>query len=94
LVDKEVLKYLRLKKVPLSTIEQQDIRYFIHRLQKRMSRKYFLRDFAQCHTYHYYMELQIMKFIKAVNHKEIFMPLHLPQRHEIRCTCISCNVMP
>jgi CRISPR-associated endonuclease Cas1 len=88
IVDTEVLKYLRLKRVPLGTLEQKNISHFIYRLNKRLEKKYFLTDFKQCHTYRYYMELQIIKFIKAVNHKEVFQPIHLPQRHDTRCACI------
>lgn len=87
LVDVEVLKFLRLKKLATQEINQGDISKLLARINKRLLNKYFLRDFGQCHTYEYYMELQIIKFIKAVNHKEVFRPLHLPARHETRCTC-------
>ncbi|MFM2382008.1 MAG: hypothetical protein RLZZ76_775 [Candidatus Parcubacteria bacterium] len=86
-VDKTVLSFLRLKKVPMSNVDEQDIQKFVYQLKKALEKKYFLRDFGQCHTYQYYMELQITKFIKAVNHKEVFQPLHLPTRHESRCAC-------
>ncbi|OHA90846.1 MAG: hypothetical protein A2832_00825 [Candidatus Zambryskibacteria bacterium RIFCSPHIGHO2_01_FULL_44_22b] len=35
------------------------------------------------------MEVQILKFVKAVNHKEVFEPLKLPARHESRCDLTS-----
>jgi len=84
-VETEVLNFLRLKKKPITGLSQKHIAQFIGRINKRVERKYFLREFKQCHTYKYYMELQIFKFIKAVNHKLIFSPLKLPSRHEKRC---------
>jgi len=36
--------------------------------------------------YRYYMELQVLKFIKAVNHGEVYKPLSLPTRHDTRCS--------
>jgi CRISPR-associated endonuclease Cas1 len=91
-VDAEVLKFTRLKKRPVEMIEQNDIRMFLARINRRLKRKHFLRDFKQCHTYHYYMELQLLKFIKAVNHKEVFKPMELPQRHDSRCPCKTINL--
>jgi CRISPR-associated endonuclease Cas1 len=93
IVDTEVLKYLRQKRRSILTIEQSDIRIFLHRINKRLEKRHFLQDFHQCHTYRYYMELQLIKFIKAVNHKEVFAPLHLPQRHDTRCACTHSQPM-
>ncbi len=85
IVDAEVLRFLRLKKREFKTLEQNTIAHFLHEVNERLEKKYYLRDFKLCHTYRYYMELQILKFIKAVNHSEIFSPLHLPTRHDTRC---------
>lgn len=85
IVEAEALRFLRSKKKSISTLKQKDIGIFLSQVNKRLNKKYFLRDFQQCHQYKYYMELQILKFIKAVNHKEIFSPLYLPVRHESRC---------
>lgn len=87
IVDTQVLKTLHLKKKPLTHLTQKDIAIFVHALNARLEIVYFIRDFSQCHTYKYYMELQIIKYIKAINHKEVFTPLHLPTRHDTRCAC-------
>lgn len=85
-VDSEVLRFLRLKKNKLHSIKEREIAHFVHRISKRLNRRYFLKDFDSCQTYRYYMELQLLKFAKAINHQEIFKPLSLPSRHENRCT--------
>lgn len=84
-VDAEVLRFLRLKKKPFTHLTQTETRRFLADINKRLQRRYYLRDFKQCHTYSYYMDLQVTKFIKAVNHFEEFEPLHLPTRHKSRC---------
>jgi len=84
-VDREVLRFFCLKKKPCTTIDEKDISDFLHRINKRLERKVYLKDFRQCHTYRYSMEVQILKFQKAVNHNEVFKPIILPQRHESRC---------
>lgn len=85
-VDAEVLRFLRLKKKPVRMLTQKHIAHFLHEVNERMDKKYYLRDFKQCHTYHYYMNVQVLKFIKAVNHKEVFHPIILPTRHDSRCS--------
>lgn len=85
IVEAEVLKFLRMKKRSFAMIQQKDVPIFLFRINKRVDHRYFIKDFKQCRTYRYYMELQVLKFIKAVNRKEIFSPLHLPSRHEGRC---------
>jgi CRISPR-associated endonuclease Cas1 len=85
LVDSEVLRFARLKKKALKAITQKDIGHLLASINRRQERKYYLVDFKICQTYRYYMELQILKFIRAVNHREVFAPLYLPVRHETRC---------
>ncbi len=85
LVDREVLHYLRLKKKPLSSLSPGEISYFLSRLKRRLERKVYLNQFKQCHTYHYAIELQILRFVHAVNNEEIFHPFHIPTRHDGRC---------
>lgn len=84
IVDTEVLKFLRLKKRKVISVEKE-IAIFIYRVNKRSDKEFFLKDFGMCHTYRYYMELQILKFIKSVNHNVAFIPVVLPTRHENRC---------
>ena len=86
LVDREVLRFFRLKKKPVIHINQSDIGMFLKRLNHRMERKIYIKEFKQCHTYRYMMELQILKCISAVNHKEVFRPFDVPKRHESRCS--------
>lgn len=88
-IDAEVLRYFRSQKQPKAILQPADIARFISRVNKRLLRVYYLRDFKQCHTYRYYIELQILKFIAGVNHKTVFYPLHLPIRHEHRCQGID-----
>ncbi len=85
-VDTEVLRFLRLKKKPIEKLTQEHIVQLLHAINQQLQKKHYLRDFKQCHTYEYYMDLQITKFIKAVNHKEVFTPTLLPMRHDSRCT--------
>lgn len=85
IIDTEVLRFLHLKKKPLVMPTQQDIAHFLHEVNERLERKHYLKDFKMCHSYRYYMELQVLKFIKAVNHKQAFVPLYLPTRHDVRC---------
>lgn len=84
IVDAEVLRFLRLKKKPLVTADTE-IAHFLHEVNERIGRPYYLKDFCRCHAYRYYMELQMLKFIAAVNHGEPFEPVRLPARHETRC---------
>lgn len=84
-VDAVVLTYLRQKKLPIDTITQSHIAHLLHEINKRLEKPIYLKDFKQCHTYRYCIDLQITKFIKAVNHAKVFAPLHLPKRHEMRC---------
>lgn len=89
IVDAEVLKFLRMKKkVP----RKINIAHFLHEINERLEKKYYLKDFKVCHSYTYYMEIQILKFIKAVNHKEVFNPLTLPVRHEHRCRGLTTEL--
>ncbi len=85
LVDTEVLRFLRLKKRFLNETNEKIIAQFINSINKRLEKKHFLKDFNECMPYRYYIEVQILKFIKAVNHKEIFEPISLPNRHDSRC---------
>lgn len=85
IVDAEVLRFLRLKKRPRTTLAPRDIAHFVHEVNERMERQYYLKGFRRCHAYRYYMELQILRFISAINHGEVFVPIHLPTRHESRC---------
>jgi CRISPR-associated endonuclease Cas1 len=84
IVDTEVLRFLRLKKRKVIDVNDE-IPHFVHELNQRLNRLHYLAQFKQCHTYKYYMEVQILHFIHAVNHKEIFIPIHLPARHDMRC---------
>jgi CRISPR-associated endonuclease Cas1 len=85
IVDAEVLRHLRLKKKPLKDVSPKEIARFLYKVHERTERHYYLRDFKICYAYRYYMELQILRLEKAVNHKEIFEPFRLPARHEGRC---------
>jgi len=85
-VESEVLRFLHLKKRPVKKLCEHDTAIFISKVNQRLNQRYFIKSFGQCQTYRYYMELQILKFVKAVNHKEIFKPLYLPTRHDTRCT--------
>ncbi len=86
IVDAEVLRFLRLKKKVPTELSQSEIAHFIHEINERLERKYFLAVFKRCHTYRYYMEVQILRFINAINHGKVFESVHLPSRHENRCS--------
>ncbi len=85
-VDAVLLTFLRQKKKPLTEVNQRTIGMFLHAVNVQLEKQYYLTTFKQCHTYRYYMDLQITKFVKAVNHRTVFEALHLPIRHENRCT--------
>lgn len=90
IVEMQVLKFLRQKKQPLVSLHPKDIAIFLSRINRRLERKYFIKQFGYCQTYKYYMELQVLAFVKAVNHKTVFIPLSLPVRHESRCAyCLA-----
>ncbi len=84
-VDREVLHFLRLKKKPIQALFPQDISHFVFKIKKRLEKRYYIKDFKQCETYAYYIDLQITRFIKGINHKEVFEPFFISQRHENRC---------
>ncbi|HVY72688.1 MAG TPA: CRISPR-associated endonuclease Cas1 [Candidatus Paceibacterota bacterium] len=86
LVDFVLLKFLRLKKKPIQNT-QEHIGRFLSEINKTIDAPHYLKDFKQCLPYRYYMELQVVKFIKAVNRREVFEPLLLPRRHDSRCAC-------
>ncbi len=92
-VDVEVARYLRLKKKPFNSLHQE-VPHFVHELKERLDALHYLKDFHQCHSYRYYMELQTLKFVKAVNHKEIVHFLTLPTRHDTRCLTHGKAVLP
>ena len=85
IVDAEALRFLRLKKKSFKILAPNDIAHFLHEVNERLERRFYLKDFKRCHKYRYYMELQILKLIKAVNRKKLFEPLRLLSRHETRC---------
>lgn len=91
-VDAEVLRFLRLKKKPLVTADKE-IAHFLHEINERIERPHYLKDFCRCHSYRYYMEVQMLKFIAAVNHGKPFEPVHLPARHEGRCRLTANKAM-
>lgn len=84
-VDREVLTFLRAKKKSISTLEGKHIAHFVSKKKKRLEQQIYLKEFKQCHRYQYYMDLQVTKLIKAVNHGEVFEPIILSYRHEDRC---------
>jgi len=88
IVDAEVLRFLRLKKKVPANIGAE-VSHFLHEINERLDKKYYLKDFKMCHSYRYYMEVQILKFVKAVNHKQVFDRIKLPSRHESRCDLTS-----
>jgi CRISPR-associated endonuclease Cas1 len=90
-IDMTVLTFLRQKKKPILRLGQKDIAHFIYEVRQRLAYLHYLKDFKQCHPYNYYLELQIVKFMKAVNHRELFQPMELPDRHDTRCPCVIKN---
>lgn len=85
LVDEFLIHFVRQTKKPIDTLTSKHISRFLHNINLLCKKKHYLRDFKQCHTYEYYMELQVLKLIKAINHKEVFNPIILPSRHDDRC---------
>lgn len=84
IVDTEILRFFHLKKKPLYTLSKRDIPHFLHKINLRLQKSFYLKNFHACRNYQYYMELQILRFSKAVQTKTIFKPLNLPRRHEDR----------
>lgn len=84
-VDREVLHFLRQKKKPIKELSSDTIAHFIFKVKKRLEKQFYIKNFEQCETYLYYMDLQVTRFIKAVNHVTIFEPFSISHRHENRC---------
>jgi CRISPR-associated endonuclease Cas1 len=84
-VEKVTLTYLRQKKHPVTTVEGRCIGHFVHNVNEQLLKRYYLKAFKQCHTFDYCIELQIEKFMSAVNHKAVFEPMSVPVRHDGRC---------
>lgn len=85
----ETLRFIRLKKKRPFSFEPKDIPPFLARVNVRLSRRFYLAPFRSCRTYRYYMELQVLKLVRAINHREVFNPVSLPVRHESRCRCLT-----
>ncbi len=83
-VDAELLRYIHLKKRTLHGADH-DVSHFLHELNERLSRLHYIKNFKQCHAYRYYMDLQMLAFIHAVDHGKPFTPISLPDRHDTRC---------
>ncbi len=86
IIDMTVATWLRQKKKPIEILTQRQVANFLHDVNERLARPYYLRDFKQCHTYRYYMDIQITKLIKAINHQSVFKPIKIPNRHDTRCS--------
>jgi len=69
MVDFALLRYLRLKKKPIVNA-QEHVGHFLSQINILREKPYYLQDFKQCQRYGYYMELQVVKFIKAVNQRD------------------------
>lgn len=85
IVDAEVIRFLKLKKIPLTRLKPKDISHFLYEVNQRLEKNYYLKNLKQCRSYKYYMELQVLKFISVVNYNKVFRPLYLPTRHDNRC---------
>ena len=85
-VDAEVVRFLRLKKKPFAALSQENTARFLRGINKRIERKFYLSNFKECRSYRYYIELQILKLVFAVNNMTIFHPINLPVRHDSRCS--------
>ena len=88
-INAELLRFMRLKKKRIVEVGQSEISHFLHGVNERMERTYYIRTFKACHTYRYYIELQLLKFVSAVNHHETFVPIHLPTRNDSRCRSVD-----
>lgn len=86
IVDAEVLRFLHLKKKPLACFTKSTIPHFLSKINKRCDRPHYLSDFTSCRSYSYYMELQVLRFMRAVHYRTVFVPFSLPSRHDIRCS--------
>lgn len=91
-VDREVLSFLRAKKKEILFLDSKNIAHFVSKIKKRLQSQVYIKEFKQCQTYQYYMDLQIVKLIKAVNHDEVFEPIVLPHRHEDRCRTKTVDI--
>src|SRR3989344_883136 len=49
IVETEVLKFLRMKKVPIEKLRKRDTPIFLYRLNHRLNRRHFIKAFGQCH---------------------------------------------
>ncbi len=85
IVDAELIKYFHLKKKPVQELNTDEIPLFLSRINIKLNKSFYLKNFSNCRSYHYYMELQILRFAKCVRTKQVFFPISIPRRHENRC---------
>lgn len=50
-VDAEMLRFLRSKKKEISFLDQKTIATFLHRINQRMEKQYYLKEFNSCRTH-------------------------------------------
>jgi CRISPR-associated endonuclease Cas1 len=85
MVDKVLLKFLRMKKRPLEVVDQVCIRDFLHEVYRVLHNEYYHRGRHACISVSYWMDLVLLEFRNAVSKQRAFSPVWMPVRHENRC---------
>lgn len=85
MVDEVVVKFLHMKKLPISEINQNVVQDFLHDLYMILDRKHYHRGRSACISVSYWIDLTLLEFQSAVSEKRLFAPQWMPTRHETRC---------
>ena len=84
-IDRELMTYIRKKKKPIVAVDEKMIKYFIFRIKKSFERYYYHKKLGYCISLEYWLRLNLLEFMGAVNTKSIYHPLFPSLRHETRC---------
>jgi CRISPR-associated endonuclease Cas1 len=85
LVDQTLLSFIRKKKKKIDTITPKDIAVFIIMLKTRLNRKYYHKQLRYCITLDYWIKLNAISLMSAINHQKYPSWSFPSMRHESRC---------
>lgn len=85
LVDEILLKFIHMKKEPISKIDSQDIQYFLHDVYEKLNYEYYHNNRKSCITLSYWIDLILLELRGSISEKRLFKPKFVPLRHENRC---------
>jgi CRISPR-associated endonuclease Cas1 len=84
-VDRSVLIFLGKKKLRVEKLTHRDIGLFINLLKKQLTRTYYHKNLGYCITLEYWIRLNSLSLLYAINHKKYPSWKFPSLRHESRC---------